>query len=104
MHARVSTYEFPPDRADEVIRGFDEDRSLEAIPGIVEAYMLIDRAAGRAMSVTLWETEAALQASEEEAHLIRARATGPAGGSVGRIERYEVALHERFDGARSTTA
>lgn len=104
MHARVSSYEFPPERADELMRTFDEDRSLEAIPGIVEAYMLLDRAAGRALSITLWETEAALRASEEEANRIRARATAPAGGRVSRVDRYEVALHERFAGDRSATA
>jgi heme-degrading monooxygenase HmoA len=96
MFARVSSYEFPPERADEVVRGFDEDATLPTIPGVVEAYLLIDRAAGRALTMTVWETEEAMRSSEEAANRIRGQASGSADGRVRRVDRYEVALHERF--------
>ena len=99
MFARVSSYEFPPERADEVVRGFDEDDVLPSIPGVVEAYLLLDRAAGRALTMTVWETEEALRSSEEAANRIRGRASGSADGRVRRVDRYEVALRERFAGA-----
>jgi len=96
MHARVSSYEFPPERADEVIAAFDADDRLPALAGVVEAYLLVDREAGTALTLTVWEDEAALRATERAADEIRAGATGPAGGAVRRVDRYEVALHERF--------
>jgi heme-degrading monooxygenase HmoA len=97
MFARVSGYDFPPERAEQVIRGFDDDPALETIPGVVEAYLLIDRAAGRALTMTVWESEDALRASEEAANRIRGRASGSADGRVRRVDRYEVALHDRFE-------
>ncbi|HSJ73291.1 MAG TPA: antibiotic biosynthesis monooxygenase [Miltoncostaeaceae bacterium] len=99
MYARVSSYEFPPERADEIVRSFDEDDDLPALAGVAEAYLLVDRAAGRALTMTVWESEEALRSSEGSANRIRGRATGSAGGSVRRVDRYEVALHERFAAA-----
>jgi heme-degrading monooxygenase HmoA len=51
MHARVSTYE---GEADELVKGFDSVTSaLEELDGFSRAYFLVDRAAGRGMSITL---------------------------------------------------
>jgi heme-degrading monooxygenase HmoA len=38
--------------------------TLKAIPGFTRAYFCLDRPSGRGVSVTLWETEDALGASE----------------------------------------
>ena len=57
--------------------------------------LLIDRQSGEGMAITLWEDEAAMQASEEQANELR-RAAVQALGSIEepRVERYEVAVFE----------
>jgi heme-degrading monooxygenase HmoA len=64
--ARVATWDEPPD-----LRGDDDRRArslyqlLESLPGFVAGYYLREAATGRLMSVTLWESEAALEAAEQ---------------------------------------
>jgi len=90
MHARVSTYE---GEADELVKGFDSvTAALEEVDGFGKAYFLIDRAGGRGMSITLWESEDALNASVERANQMREEATGKAGASIEAVDHYEVAL------------
>ncbi len=90
MHARVSTYER---EADGLVRGFDSVRgALEGLDGFSKAYFLVDRAGGRGMSITLWESEDALNASVERANQMREEATEQAGASIQAVDHYEVAL------------
>jgi len=90
MHARVSTYE---GQADELVKAFDSVTDpLKALEGFSKAYFLVDRAGGRGMSITLWESEDALNASVERADQMREKATGEAGASTGSVEHFEVAL------------
>ena len=75
MFARVSTYSGDPD---ELVRGFD--RSLEELAkleGFSHAYFGVERSSGRALSMTLWETEAALEGSAESAQQLRSQAPSP---------------------------
>ena len=96
MWARVSSYEFGgDDNVEEGVRAFeraisDDDFQME---GMRDAYLLVDRAAGKALTITLWESEEALRASEESADQVRRQAAGDA---VRDVDRYEVALHESF--------
>ena len=47
------------------------------------------------MTITLWESETAMQASEEEANRIRREVAGNLGATgEPTVERYEVALYE----------
>ncbi len=90
MHARVSTYK---GEADELVKGFDSVTGpLEQMDGFSRAYFLVDRAAGTGMSITLWESEDALNASVERANQMREEATDKAGGSIESVDHYEVAL------------
>ena len=90
MHARVSTYE---GQADEMVKAFDSVTGpLEELDGFSKAYFLVDRAGGRGMSITLWESEDALMASVERANEMREKASGQAGASVGSVDHFEVAL------------
>jgi heme-degrading monooxygenase HmoA len=90
MHARVSTYN---GEADELVKGFDSVRSaLEELDGFSKAYFLVDRAGGRGISITLWESEDALNASVESANQMREEATDQAGASIQSVDHYEVAL------------
>jgi hypothetical protein len=67
MYMRLAV--FPPEeRVADVPENVVRDQllaSLKAMPGFGAAYFCIDPISGKALSVTLWETESALRASEE---------------------------------------
>jgi hypothetical protein len=59
------------------------------------AILLIDREAGEALAITLWEDEHALRASEERANALRAEAASEMGAiQEPKVGRYEVAVFE----------
>ena len=90
MFARVATY---TGEADELVRGFETARSdLEQIDGFSQAYFCVDRASGKGLTITLWESEQALERSAEQAQQLRARATEPSGATIDSVQRYEVAI------------
>jgi hypothetical protein len=97
MHARVTTISGgSPDRLDQAISDFRDD----ALPAIKEmgargGILLVDRASGDGMAITLWPDEEALRASEERANeLRRAVAERMGAAEQPRVERYEVAVFE----------
>lgn len=99
MFARVSTFQGPPDQTAEGIRVAREQilptaRLMDGFKGI---YLLFDRESGRSLSITLWETEADMQASEVAASRARAESAEASGETVVGVERYEVALRELID-------
>ena len=90
MFARVSRYRGD---ADLLRAGFDQATAeLEQLDGFNQAYFLADREHSRAMSITLWDSEAAMAASAERAHAMRTRATEPANASIESVESYEVLI------------
>ena len=90
MHARVSMYEGD---VDAFVGGFERQTDLvRRLDGFVRAYLLVDRDAGRAIVVALWESEEALAGSAERAAHLRQEASEAAGGSIGSVASYEVAL------------
>ena len=90
MHARVSTYE---GETNELVKAFDSVTGpLEELEGFSKAYFLVDRGGGRGMSITLWESEDALNASVERANQMREQASGQAGASIVSVDSFEVAL------------
>ncbi len=95
MHARVSTYAgITPDRAEDGIRAFQSSAdALQELDGFEGAYLLMDRDAGTAMTITLWSSEEAAQASAERATQIRTQAASATDMSVERVDTYEVAMH-----------
>ena len=94
MRARVATYEIPIGEVDAGIRAFQETMtSLRQMDGVAAAYLLVDRTNGKALTMTLWESDDALAASEDAADRLRRDAVGDA---VRDVERYEIALHETF--------
>jgi heme-degrading monooxygenase HmoA len=94
MWARVASYEIPIGEIDAGVRGFQNAMtSLRQMDGAAAAYLLVDRTSGKALTLTLWESDDALRASEEAAERIRREAVGEA---VRNVERYEIALHESF--------
>ena len=91
MFARVSTFQGPPDRTAEGIRVAREQilpaaRLQDGFKGI---YLL-----GKSLSITLWETEEDMKASEEAALRARTESAQTTGDVILSVERYEVALQE----------
>ncbi len=96
MHARVTTIEGSPDRAD---AGIDSFRSsalsvVRGLDGFKGALLLVDRNSGKGLAATLWESEAAMRASEEAVTGVRQEASQAMGASQPSVDRYEVAILE----------
>ena len=96
MHARVSTFVGSADQYDAGLQQTRETvlpqvRELEGFRG---ALALIDRSTGKALTITLWETEDALRASEERASELRQQVAAASAEQIAGVERYEVALLE----------
>jgi hypothetical protein len=103
MYARVSSYEGgAPESLEESVRRGREDvvpaaRELEGFAG---AIALLDRRTGRHMTISLWDTEEAMLASEEAANELRQRQLTE-GEQVASVERFEVAMLDLADSARA---
>lgn len=94
MFARVSTYQGDPGQAE---AGIDYARQsivprVRQVEGFEGLYYLVDRQSGKALSITFWESEEAMRASEEEANRLRTESAESAGAAVENVERYEVAV------------
>ncbi|HEX2109552.1 MAG TPA: hypothetical protein VHF70_09795 [Rubrobacteraceae bacterium] len=96
MFARVSRFEGSPERMDEALRHVREQvlPQLQRQDGSKGLIALGDRQSGTVLGVTLWESEEAMQASEEEANRLREDSAEAADQTVANVERYEVALFE----------
>ena len=65
--ARVATFDEPPVlHADDDRRKNSLHELLRSAPGFIAGYELREEATGRLMSVTVWESEAALEAGERK--------------------------------------
>jgi heme-degrading monooxygenase HmoA len=90
MFARVSRYS---GSTAGLRKGFESvSAELEKVEGFVQAFFLADDQHSRAMSITLWESKAALDASAERAHRMRTQASEPADATIDAVENYEVTL------------
>lgn len=67
---------------------------LQQTDGFQGLYALADRASGKTMSITLWDSEEALRASEEAANRMRQDSTDAARGQIANVERFEVTMSE----------
>jgi len=94
MVARLSTYEGPSEEIDRMRDSFerltDELRSLD---GFEDAYLLIDRESGKAVTLTLWDNQSALESSAERATQMREEVAGAASHEIASVDGYEVRLH-----------
>ena len=90
MVARVTTSQRSP--ADEA-KLFIEDYvipSLREVPGFLGAYFLADREKQTGISITLWEDEAAAQASQIASAERRSKAAAMTGAVFEAVDTYEV--------------
>ena len=95
MHARLTKYSIPADRVDEFIQAFEGRMSEpeEARPS--DGYLLIDRGAGKAVSISLWESKQAMTSGAEKGTGSRQRVLDASGASVSSTSEFEVAHHMR---------
>ena len=90
MHARVSTYRGDGDR---LVQGFEGvTEALTAVDGFSHAYFLVDRESGKGMSITIWESEDALNASVAKADELRKQGAEAGGSEIENVQHYEVGM------------
>jgi heme-degrading monooxygenase HmoA len=96
MFVRTSTITGDPAKADESTRFYTEQMipAIKEEPGFLGALLVTDRATGKSLGLTFWETREALQASEEAANKWRAQgATKASASTTPVVERFEVVYY-----------
>jgi hypothetical protein len=96
VFARVTHGEALPERIDGMTREIMEHvlPALRMQDSFAGAVVLADRSSGKVLAVTLWETEQAMNATEEAAYWLRVFSSEAAGGTVSGVERYEVVFSD----------
>jgi heme-degrading monooxygenase HmoA len=90
MFARVSTYQGETER---LVEGFGRTTDpLARLEGFERAYFLVATTGRQAMSITLWDSEAAMAASAEWANRAREHAAHDSGAVVESVTGFEVAV------------
>jgi heme-degrading monooxygenase HmoA len=87
VYARATTHRASPEHVDEAIVHYQDGiPSFSEIAGNRGAFLLVDRSAGKAISVTLWESEEVMRRADELRQ-------PPAQESLGEsVDEYEVAV------------
>lgn len=97
MHARASTITGAPGQGDEERRMFETELlgQLEQVDGFRGVLALADSDSGKSLVVTFWDSEEAMQASEERANQMRSDAASRIGATAPpQVDRYEVVFHK----------
>jgi heme-degrading monooxygenase HmoA len=96
LHARMSTLEGAPHEIDEVLREIREHvlPLLQQQDGFEGFITLEDRRSGKLIGITFWESEQAMQASEEVGDRTRSETAEATHDTIEDVERYEVGLFE----------
>jgi hypothetical protein len=92
VFARATFGEAPPERLDQATQEIVEHvlPALRIQDDFNGALILVERGSGKVLGVTLWESEQAMDATEEAAHWLRVFSAEAAGGMVTGVERYDV--------------
>jgi heme-degrading monooxygenase HmoA len=87
--ARVATWDEPPEfQEDDDRRANSLYELLKSLPGFIAGYYLREAGTGRLLSMTVWESEEALEAAEEA---VRTRPVSDQRGiRPSRVERWNV--------------
>jgi heme-degrading monooxygenase HmoA len=89
VHARLSTYQ--TDDPEGLIAGFEGvTNELEQVEGFSHAYFLVDRATGKAATITIWKSEDALNETVAKADELRRKGTEPSGASIESVDHFEI--------------
>ena len=100
MHARVAAFEnLDMSRIDELVRRIRGRESVGSeMPDALGMYMLVDRAAGTSIGLSLFEDESAIRAAEPVFERMGDDIPEELRGRRVSIDTYEVAIHEVADG------
>lgn len=92
MYARVTVVQGSPDKIEEGIDSFNSAvlPTVKAVDGYRGAFLLVDRASGKGMGITLWESEDARRRAADAVAEARAATIKAMGGSVPPVDEYEV--------------
>ncbi len=96
MHARVAAFENPnTSRIDELV-GLVRDRESmgKEIPDALGMYMLVDRAGGTSLGISIFEDEDAIRAAEPVFERLGEEIPETLRGKRLSVDTYEVAIHE----------
>ena len=92
MFARVSAYHADED-SEKLLEAFqDTIGPLQRVEGFSHGYFLVDAETGRAVSMTIWESEDAMAASEAGGEERRQRRSEISGASVDSVDHFEIGL------------
>ena len=95
MHARTTTIDANPERIDEVVRQVESDvlPLLKQQEGFKGFTLHVDRPGGKVVGTSYWESEEAMQASEDVVKTPREEAAQQGGASgAPTVEHFEVAV------------
>ncbi|HEY8951263.1 MAG TPA: hypothetical protein VIP78_01705 [Candidatus Dormibacteraeota bacterium] len=95
MFVRASTVISDPSKADDTARFYTEQMvpAIKEQPGFLGALLMTDRATGKSLGLTFWETKEALQASEDAANKLRSQGVSLTEAQPPTVERFEVAYY-----------
>jgi heme-degrading monooxygenase HmoA len=95
VHARISTYELALEKLEDGVWSFRAAiERIRGLDGFREAFLLVDRENGQAVTITLWEDAHAMASSRVAASRARSEAARAADGEVKSSGEYEIAIHE----------
>jgi heme-degrading monooxygenase HmoA len=97
MWVRVSRFEGgSAEQFAEGMRYIEENvlPAVRAMPGFQGVLSLSTGDRGAGLTLTFWESEQALQASEDAANRLRGEAAEAGGDRIASVERYEVVIDE----------
>ena len=60
--------------------------------GFSHGYFLVDRTSGKGMSITVWESEEAMVASQANADRLRKQGSEAGGASIESVQQYEIGM------------
>ncbi len=97
MFARVAVYEIPGYRAEEAVASFREAiDEIKDMGGLEEIGVFISPESDRALTISFWNRQDAMEASRIKASRLRNDAAKVVDGSVQSVVEYRVAIRERL--------
>jgi heme-degrading monooxygenase HmoA len=100
---RVTSLQGDPAKLDQGIRHYESTvvPAVSRLTGFRGAVLFVDRATGKSLAATVWNTKQDLEASSNEVTSIRATAAEEIGATNPQVENYEVAFAELLSPVRS---
>ncbi len=92
MFARVTTYHADEDTG-RLLEGFKATiSSLQLVDGFSHGYFMVEPSTSAAISMTVWDSEEAMEASAESAEERRQQRMETGGASIVSVDTYEIGL------------